>query len=45
MKDGFKVVDADRHVLEPSDLFRELFARAISRSGAHRGTQPVAAVH
>jgi hypothetical protein len=21
MKDGFKVIDADRHVLEPSDLF------------------------
>ena len=21
MRDGFKVIDADRHVLEPSDLF------------------------
>ena len=21
MKDGFKVIDGDRHVLEPSDLF------------------------
>jgi hypothetical protein len=23
MKDGFKVIDADRHVLEPSDLFEK----------------------
>ena len=21
MRDGFKIIDADRHVLEPSDLF------------------------
>jgi hypothetical protein len=21
MKDGFKVIDADRHILEPSDLY------------------------
>ena len=23
MKDGFKVIDADRHVLEPSDLYQK----------------------
>jgi hypothetical protein len=23
MRDGFKVIDADRHVLEPSDLFEK----------------------
>ena len=22
MKDGFKVIDADRHILEPSDLYQ-----------------------
>jgi len=24
MRDGFKVIDADRHVLEPSDLFANM---------------------
>ena len=23
MKDGFKVIDADRHILEPSDLYQK----------------------
>ena len=41
MRDGFKVIDADRHVLEPSDLFANyLPAKFRDRVGQHPTNLP-----
>lgn len=42
MRDGFKVIDADRHVLEPSDWFEKYLPARFSRPGEGRRPKPVA---
>ncbi len=40
MKDGFKVIDADRHILEPSDLYQKYLPEKF-KSRVHLGrTEP-----
>ena len=42
MKDGFKVIDADRHILEPTDLYQnylpEKFKHRVRLAGPNQTT-------
>ena len=45
MKDGFKVIDADRHILEPSDLYQnylpEKFKNRVRLAGPNQTVREV----
>src|SRR3972149_8835443 len=45
MKDGFKVIDADRHILEPSDLYQrylpEKFKQRVRLAGPNQTVREV----
>ena len=45
MKDGFKVIDADRHILEPSDLYQrylpERFKNRVRLAGPNQTVREV----
>jgi hypothetical protein len=45
MKDGFKVIDADRHILEPSDLYQrylpEKFKSRVHLAGPNQTVREV----
>ena len=40
MKDGFKVIDADRHILEPSDLYQRYLPEKFKGPGAPCRAEP-----
>ncbi len=40
MKDGFKVIDADRHILEPTDLYQKYLPEKFREPGAACRTEP-----
>ena len=44
MRDGFKVIDADRHVLEPSDLFAKYQPGKVSQPGGDQRAKPVLSI-
>ena len=45
MKDGFKVIDADRHILEPTDLYQnylpEKFKNRVRLAGPNQTVREV----
>ena len=45
MRDNFKVIDADRHVLEPSDLFEKYLPAKFRGRVKIRRAEPVAPRH
>jgi hypothetical protein len=40
MKDGFKVIDADRHILEPTDLYQKYLPEKFKKPRAACRTEP-----